>query len=61
MTIHIVDHVKELPSTKLRGYSLGKDYSEQHAAEDYKAVYGVQPVEGWRWGSYLYFKLPEGK
>lgn len=59
MDVKLIEHVKELPKGKLRGYMLGKDYTETNAVRDYKMVYEAAPVKGWRWMNYLYLELPE--
>lgn len=59
MDVKVIEHVRELPGEKLRGYMLAKDYTEKEAARDYKAVYGHEPVRGWKWANYLYLQLPE--
>lgn len=58
MDVKVIEHVKELPGEKLRGYMLAKDYTEKEAARDYVAVYGHEPVRGWKWMNYLYLQLP---
>lgn len=58
MDVTVIEHVKELPGEKLRGYMLAKDYTEKEAARDYRAVYGHDPVRGWKWMNYLYLQLP---
>ena len=58
MEIMVVEHVKQIPGDLVRGYMLGKNYTEKEAARDYQAVYGMEPRRGWKWMNYLYFELP---
>lgn len=58
MVITEIEHIKQLPTVTLRGYSLGTHYGEKEAKEDFVALYGVEPAAGWRWGEYVYFELP---
>ena len=55
-----IEHIKELPDRKVNGYCLGKGDTEQDAINHYYAQFKVLPVKGYRWGSYLYFEMPNG-
>ena len=57
MEIITVESTKQLPSSKLVCYQLGKGYTEKEALEDYQEKYRSTPEQGWRWSTYLYFEV----
>jgi hypothetical protein len=61
MSITEIEHIKQLPEMKVRGYALSAGYTEKEAARDYEARYGVEAGQGWKWRNYVYLELPEGR
>ena len=59
MIITTIEHVKQLPKGELRCYYLRTGFTAEDAAKNYENIYRIPPVNGWRWGNYLYLEVPE--
>lgn len=61
MTIIECESTREIPSTEMwMPQTLTKSYSVSDAISDYVKRFGVEPVTGYHWGSYLYIEKPKG-
>lgn len=61
LKIRTVKSKDQLPHRDLRPYELGGGFTEKDAIEDFQRRYRFTPQEGWRCGTYLYFKEPGEK
>lgn len=59
MELVICDNTKEIPSVKLRCYSLDEKYTQKNAEDAYREYYKAEPKKAYLWSNYLYIELPK--
>jgi hypothetical protein len=60
LIIHTVERIQDTPP-EAQTYTITEKDTTDVAEIQYKARYGVEPVEAWQWSNYLYIPAPAGK
>lgn len=55
-----IDHMKQLPSRKFRGYQVSDNTNAkdlEHIAQSFRNSYGVDPVSGYVWREHFVYLM----
>lgn len=57
MEIIVVEQIRDVPIKDVRCYRLDAGHTIQDWTNVFEKQYGYQPAKGWKWGTYVYFKI----